>query len=286
MSVHFVFSDDAGGYKTDRRERFNRANPFFIRSGMIIRGDDWPSLRDGFTGLQERYQIPASSELKWSYIGSILAHRKRGEPIPSGRAYSVFSNYSTEDLIGFVREAVNLLKKCEFCRIVYTVTNNNRVGQISKEKLYKMHIQDMMQRIEYELQSRDGLAVMFLDPQNDAGDRYVREAYATIYREGDFIKEYRHIIDSLAFALSHQSFGIRLADYIAGIFNDFLRGYQLSRELFLNQIWPLLRKNPVGDPLGRGICEVPTDDKIRGEIRERFVAADLLAPDGGKEAMV
>jgi hypothetical protein len=285
MPVHFVFSDEAGSYKTDRGESFNKSHPFFIRSALIISGDDWPLLRDGFTGLQERYQIPASSELKWSYIGSILAHRRRGEPIPTGHPYSVFANYSNDDLIGFVREALNLLRRCDFCRIVYTVTDNTVIGRINKQNLYKMHIQDMMQRTEFALQSYDGLAIMFLDPENNVNDRCVRDAYATIYNDGDFIKRYLHIIDTLAFALSHHSFGIRLADYAAGVFNNFLRGYQESTQLFKNQVWPLLRKNPVGDPLGWGICEVPTDDNVRGRIRERLVTVALLAPGSGKQVI-
>jgi len=285
MPVHFVFSDEAGTYKSNRTGTFRQTHPFFIRSGVIVEGDDWPPLRDGFRGLLGHYKLPISVELKWSYVGSILAHRKRGEPIPPDRTYYAFSSFSNEQLIGFIREAINLLKKCDFCRIVYTVTDNNIEEPIAKENLYKWHLQDLMQRTEYELQSRDGLAIMFLDPQNNDSDRCVREAYATIYRQGDFVKTYLHIIDSLAFALSHHSFGIRLADYIAGIFNGFLREYQPSIDLFQNQVWPLLRKNPVGDPLGWGICEVPTDSTVRGKIKERLVAAGLLAPDGREEAM-
>lgn len=285
MAVHFAFSDDSGKYERCRGESFNRRNPFFILSAVIICGDDWPLLRDGFTGLQEHYQLPTSIELKWSYIGSIMAHRKRGEAIPANRPYSVFSDYLTEDLISFVIGTINLLKKCEFCRIVYTVTNNKQVGEISRENLYKWHIQDIMQRTELELQSHDGLAVMFLDPQDVAGDSCLREAYATIYHEDAFIKTYSHIIDSLTFAHSHHSCGIRVADYVAGIFNGFLRGYSESTELFHRQVWPLLRKNSVGDPLGWGICEVPRDERVRGQIREKLEATGLLASGSGKQAM-
>jgi hypothetical protein len=161
---------------------------------------------------------------------------------------------------------------------VYTVTNNGLVSQITKEGLYKWHIQDLMQRTEMELQSSGGLAVMFLDPKDKPIDGFVRSAYATIYHEGDFIRKYLHITDSVTFVLSHQSFGVRIADYVVGIFNSFLRGYQLGTELFIHQVWPLIRKTPSGDPLGWGICEVPKDATVRGKIRERLVESGLL-PD-------
>lgn len=285
MPVHFVFSDEAGNHKVNRDTRFLLSAPFFIRSGVIVKGDDWPLLRDGFRGLQDHHGFRTSIELKWQYIGSIRAHRSRGEPIPTNRPYYAFSDYSDDALIGFVREAINLLKRYDSCRIVYTVTDNSITEQIAKEKLYRMHLQDLMQRTEFELQVRDGLAVMLLDSQNSDSDRCIRDAYAAIYREGDFIKKYLHITDSLAFALSHHSFGIRLADYTAGIFNGFLREYQISTNLFQNQVWPLLCKNPGGNPFGWGICEVPTNSTVRERIRKRLISAGLLGPDVTEEAM-
>jgi len=286
MAVHFIFSDEAGDYQASPSPRFLRANPYFIRAAVIIKGDNWPLLRDDFNRVRSEKQFPTDCELKWCYIGSIIAHRKRGETIPNNRPYARFRDYSNEKLLGFVKDAVGLLKAYEFCSIVYTITDNSLVQQIAKAKLYKMHIQDLMQRTEMQLQHIDGLAVMFLDPKDEATDSFVRSAYATIYNDGDFISTYLHITDSLSFVLSHQSFGIRFADYIAGIFNNFMRGFPMSTELFKNQIWPLVRKNPIGNPLGWGICEVPTDDNVRDKIRERLIASGLLPSVGEQEAML
>jgi hypothetical protein len=286
MAVHLIFSDEAGDYHKSPSPRILRAHPYFIRTGVMIKGDDWALLRDKFKQVQSEYPFPTDYELKWCYIGSIMAHRKRGEDIPNGRAYSPFGDFSNEELLGFVKDTVSLLRQCEFCRVLYTITDNSTGGYIVKDKMYKMHIQDLMQRIEMGLQDIGGLGVVLLDPKDEATDSFVRSAYAAIYRDGDFISKYLHVIDSISFALSNQSVGIQFADYIAGIFNGFMRGYRESSELFRNQVWPLIRKNPIGNPLGWGICEVPTDNNMRDKIRERLVASELLSSITEQEAML
>lgn len=286
MAVYLIFSDETGDYRESPSPRILRAHPYFIRTGVMIKGDDWALLRDKFKQVQSKYPFPTDCELKWCYIGSIMAHRKRGEYIPNDRAYSPFRDSSNEELLGFVRDTVSLLRQCEFCRIVYTITDNSMGGHIAKNKLYRMHIQDLMQRIQMELQYIGGLGVVFLDPKDEATDSSVRSAYSTIYRDGDFISKYLNVIDSISFALSNQSVGIRFADYAAGIFNGFIRGYRESTELFRNQVWSLIRKNPIGNPLGWGICEVPTDNNMRDKIRERLVASELLSSISKQEAML
>ncbi len=286
MAVYFVFSDEAGDYSSQPTKRFLRANPYFVRVGVVVKGEDWPLLRDDFSELQSRCQLPKNCELKWADICSIIQHRQRGEPIPRDRSYAQFRDYTDEELLGFVKDTIGLLKKCEFCSIIYTITDNYVTQGIVQPKVYKMHIQDIMQRTEMQLQSIPGLAVMFLDPKDDTTDSTVRNAYAEIYRDGDFISKYSHITDSLSFVLSNQSFGIHFADYTAGIFNNFMRGFQISTELFKKSVWSLVYKNPVGNPLGWGICEVPTDSSVRGKIREKLVNSGFLPSVGEEEAML
>lgn len=286
MAVYFIFSDEAVDYSNSPSQRFLKAHPYFIRSGLVIKGEDWPSLRDGFNRLQNETGLPIDCELKWSHVSSIIQHRKRREPIPKDRDYSRFGCFSNEELLGFVKDTVGLLKTCDFCRIVYTLTDNNLVQQIAKNKLYKMHIQDLMQRTEMELQGIEGLAVMFLDPKDETTDSLVRSAYTSIYHDGDFISSYLHISDSLSFLFSNQSFCIWFADYVVGIFNGFMRGYKESTELFKNQIWSLIRKNPIGNPLGWGICEVPKDSNVRDKIKKRLVESNLLPEIGEPESLL
>ena len=272
MDVYFCFSDDAGSYERNRTSRFVRAHPYFIRSAVLLKASDWIWMRDKYKKLYSVYPLPAGKELKWSYIWSIIQHRRRGEEIPPGKPYSPFAHLSEEQLLDFVRDSLKLLSKVDHCCVIYTVTDNGlpSTGQISKKNIYRMHIQDLMQKVEYELEPLSGLAVVFLDPMGDStADRIIRDAYADFYKGDTFVAEYRHIKDSLAYEFSHQSFGIRLADYAAGIFNGLLRGFSISTEFFKELIWPVLRKDSTkGDPFGYGIIEVPKRESVRHKIRQ------------------
>ncbi|GAF69149.1 unnamed protein product [marine sediment metagenome] len=154
---------------------------------------------------------------------------------------------------------------------MYTVTINRAVGDIKEDDLHKWHIQDIMQRAEFEVQGYNGLVVMFLDDIAPKKQKLLRNVYAQIWREGDkYIRRYDHIKDSLAFEFSHQSLGIRLADYSAGILNGFLRSFGVATELFESVVWPVLRKDRNGSTLGWGICEIPTDKSMRQLIRDKL----------------
>ncbi len=275
-NTYFVFSDEAGDYQEVRTDRFFTAHPFFIRAGVAIKAFDWPALRDNYNTIRKEIKLPDYCEAKWADICSIIAHRRRNENIPEGRSYSCLSNYSNEELICYVKKTLHLLTTCETPFAVFTVTDNSNVGAVAVDKMHKMHIQDLMQRVEFELQKYNGLGVMFLDSKDKTIDNIIRNAYSSIYLDGDFIRSYRHIVDSTAFVLSHQSFGIRLVDYYAGIFNNFLRGYNESSDLFREEIWPILRKNPSGDPMGWGICVVPNNESIKLDFRKRLVSYHLI----------
>lgn len=79
-----------------------------------------------------------------------------------------------------------------------------------------------------------------------------------------------HIKDSLNLELSHHSAGIQLADFIAGCFTGFLRGWRFSTESCKELILPYLRKSDDGEVLGYGIREIPRDGEIRSEIDDKL----------------
>ena len=125
-----------------------------------------------------------------------------------------------------------------------------------------------------ELQEIDeSLAVLFFDSLSSAGkNKLIREAYHSLYVNGDFIREYVHIKDGINFDDSQHSVGVQLADYIAGCSVGFLKGYRGSKEMFCKVVSPRLRQNGDGDPFGYGLREVPRDDRIRERIRTLFAA--------------
>lgn len=279
MRVFFCFSDETGAYECERSERFIKAHPYFIRSSVLLSVDDWVHIHIKYKKLLKETGLPFQKELKWSYIGSIVQHRKRGEAIPRDRPYAEFSCLSNMQLWGHVRKCLELLKSANFCKIIYTVTDNacQATGRVSKEMIYQMHIQDLMQRIEYKMRKESGLAIIFLDPLPDERtNRLIREAYGLFYQNDPFISQYEGIKDSLAYELSHHSSGIRLADYAAGIFAGFLRGFSPSQELFVELVWPLVRKSDNHEVLGYGIIDVPKRREVQEKLKKRLREARLV----------
>ena len=271
MSIFFAFSDENGEYQQKRTERFIRSHPYFIRATYLIRGAEWKFLSHRYTELKGANALPLDKEIKWSYIWSLRNYQKHNRPIPPSKDFYFLKDFDYRELIVFVREALGLLNELDYKKVIITATYNHYCPSIDEVHIYKMHLQEHMQRIEMELQSSDeNLAVLFLDPISKRKNELLRNAYHLLYSEGDFIQNYTHIKDSLNFENSHHSVGIQLADYIAGCFSGFLKGYTKSIEMFCEAVAPHLRTNVGGDPFGYGIREVPRNDDVRNIIRNIY----------------
>jgi hypothetical protein len=240
---------------------------------VLLDVDSWRKLKIEYAKLKtETYGLPAGKEIKWSYLWSIKKHANRNEIIPTDREYSFLNGVQYEKLLRFVGDSCRLLIGCAYCKLIFTLTFNNTSLYQTKESILKMHLQELMQRIEMEIQSdSDNLSIMFFDSENPSTESLLRNAYRLIYTNGDFITEYRHIKDSISFELSHHSFGIQMADYVAGIFHGFLQGYKDSSELFSTFVYQMLRRDKDnGKILGYGIREVPSNAQYREIIEAKF----------------
>ena len=119
-----------------------------------------------------------------------------------------------------------------------------------------------------EVKHPDEPHTVFIDPVSEETNKFLRDIYFELYQKGDFIKRYSHIKDSLNMEYSHQSVGIQLADYIAGSFGGFLRGFDISKTIFLNKIKKFLRTDSHGEVFGCGIREVPRNTLLRKQLKE------------------
>jgi len=271
MGVFFAFSDENGEYQQKRTEKFVKSHPYFIRATYIIRGMEWKLLSQRYADLKSARGLPLDKEIKWSYVWSLRNYQKNNRPIPENKDFYFLKDFDYRELIDFVKEALGLLNDLDYKKVIITVTYNHYCPSINEVNLYKMHLQEHMQRIEMELQGSDeNLAVLFLDPISKKKNELLRNAYHLLYNKGDFIENYRHIKDSLNFENSHQSVGVQLADYIAGCFSGFLKGYTRSVEMFCEEVAPHLRTSQGDDPFGYGIREVPRENNVRNIIRNIY----------------
>lgn len=142
--------------------------------------------------------------------------------------------------------------------------------------MLSFHLQEHIQRIEMESQSdENNLGVLFFDPVGEEKNELFRQVYYDLFKNGDFINNYKSIKDSLNIENSHHSVGIQISDYISGSFYSFLKSsiknnYSDGVSLFHKFIYPNLRHDKSGRIEGYGIREVPRNQNIREWLTEKL----------------
>jgi hypothetical protein len=265
MSIIFGFCDESGEYKPIRNARFNTTVPFYVRGTILIEAKDWKELYNRFNYIKRKHKLP-DEEIKWSYLWSIRSHQKNKTEIREKKDYYFLRQFDYHQLIEYVDETLAIINLIESAEVILTVTSNDSNCKFGMEHLYEMHIKSLLQRVEYGLNGKtNGFATLFFDPINTKTNEILRNIYKNIYKSGDFVKDYKHIKDSLNIEYSHHSVGIQMADFICGCFIGYLKEYSKSVEIFNNNILPNLRKHK-NNILGAGIVEIPTNIEVRNKI--------------------
>lgn len=258
MAIYFAFSDECGSYNRFRSSRFIRSHPFYARATLIIDAQSWKSLEARFLSLKSELQLPADREIKWSYLWSLEKHRRNDESIPQKASYYFLRNIEVAVLQQFVELSLRELLALDYCKVIYTVTDNDTCPRYPETRLLRFHLQELLQRLEMEMEERqESLCVLFADPVSPSRDRQLRQAYSELYVYGDRYKRYNHIKDSLNIEHSHHSVGIQLTDYLAGAFVAFLRGFNFGAEVYRDIIRHVIRRSGDGTILGYGARLVP-----------------------------
>lgn len=134
-----------------------------------------------------------------------------------------------------------------------------------------MHLQNLMQRVEMEMEGEGSLAAIFIDSVDSPTDAAFERFYNSLFTSGDLIREYSHVLDCIGIEQSHHSVGIQIADYVSGVTDGWLKGYMESSAIFNGAVMPLLRRSSGARlTMGYGLIEVPTDSTFRAELRTRL----------------
>ena len=237
MSIYLAFSDESGGYIKDRNNGFINANPYYERATFIILASDWKDINMKFRRIKKLFNIPLEKEIKWSYLWSLYKIQRNGLNISEKKPFYFLKDREYNELLNFIDSSLTLLSELNYVKIIITVTSNIHCPRINEGDIYKMHIQNTMQRIEMELQNlEENLCVLFIDPVSEKRNKFFRNTYFDLCQQGDFIQQYSHIMDSLNLQYSHHSLGIQFADYISGSFGGFLKGYEGSKKIFKKRL--------------------------------------------------
>jgi hypothetical protein len=265
MPVFFGFSDESGKYKKERSDKFVSKNPFYCRSAVILEAHDWMKLEEKFYSLKRNFlKIGRQQAVKWSYIWSLYKHFQKGEGIPPNKPYFALRNHALDKLVDFIRKILQLLCECHSCRLILTLTFNDRqkTAPLEIKDIAKFHMSQIFNMAEREMRKiPESVCVFFMSREEPALERVMKEAFFEIHGES-LPWKYVRVKNSLNFEYFPQTFGGQVADYCAGVFNGCLRLYPQSIDLFRHQLWPKImqEKNKV---LGYGITELPKDSKNR-----------------------
>lgn len=261
--TYFCFSDECGDYKPSMSAKQLRIHPFYIRTTLIINSNEWKTLNSNFKGLKSKYGLPISKELKWANLWTLRNFQKNSKPIPDKYDIKYVEHIDYRKLIDFVDESLALINNLNEKKIIATYTKNPIALGTNEKSILSFHLQEHMQRIEMELQVDEGnLGVLFFDPVSNDKNELFRQIYNDLFENGDFVKNYKFIKDSLNIENSHHSVGIQITDYISGAFssilkasidNDYSRGVKMS----FDHVHPNLRRSWNGTIQGYGIREVP-----------------------------
>jgi hypothetical protein len=275
MTIFFAFSDESGLYRQIKTEHFNSTYPFYLRASLIIEGNSWYELDYSLRDLKDDFQIPQNVELKYADIWTLREFQRNPSRRLDARLIPI-DDYPIEHLEEFISRALGLLDNAPYVNIIISVSKNNSIGRISEFNLYKMHLQDLMQRVQMDLQTsrnpyeNENFCLIFLDPISREINKLLTDAYNAIYLNGDCIEKYFVIKDCLHFEFSHHSSGIQFADYIAGSTLGYLQGRMFSSQVFNERIRQYIRQCPWGVTMGCGIIDVPSNSEVRQFLSDRF----------------
>jgi len=283
LTTYFVYSDEYGSYTKVKKENFLTTHPYYIRSAVLLDSSEWKGLERQIAALKVKHSLPPSQEIKWSYLWSLRTHSKTNKPIKKTNDYYFLRDTDYHVLIDYVDGCIKAYSQLKYKKILFTVTENSTVGNISEKEIYKMPLTNIAQQLQYELQASNDLAVLFLDIVNKKVDDTLKNVWHGIYSDGDFVKRYSAIKSSAYIEYSHQSVGVQLAGYVSGAIGSFFKSktsssYQRGLDMFNSYILPNLRrdKNMI---VGYGALNVPTQTDFKLKLREYLDKKNDLTSD-------
>lgn len=262
MEAYYAFSDEAGQYETTCGKRFLKSHPYYIRSTLLVKIEEYRTYQYTIKKINDSIGLPTSSEIKWSDLWS----KKHNQP-----RTSFIKHISEGVLFDYYEQVLSEASKMKSMKIIISVTENKKDNCIRKETMMAFHLQEAIQRVENELKG-SGFATFIIDELPDDYSNRVRDICHSLINEGDIIK-YKSLYSGVLFERSNMSVGIQLADYIAGISNSIFKSmnspdnYTYAKKLFSEFILPRLRKSDYGELMGFGIREVKKNLELRNRIK-------------------
>ena len=268
----FAYSDEFGSYKEGMPEKHLRAHPYYIRSVILLPCSEWRSLELTISRLKRKHRIPLDGEVKWAHLWSLRSYQKDAKEIPAKHPCYFLRDIDYHVLIAFVEDVLAYYAGLQHIKALFTITDNRGIGRYTAARLHEMHLVNIAQRLQYELQASGSLAVLFFDSVGQGVDKLLKDAWHSISSGSDYVRKYTCIKRSAYIEYSHQSPGMQVSDYVAGAIGSYIKANALGKQtsyargiaMFENYVKPCLRRSPHnGDLIGWGALNVPTQSAFK-----------------------
>jgi hypothetical protein len=273
MKTYICFNDESGSWNDKNLN-------FYIRASLLVDSTQLKKIENDIVQIRDKLNLrDLKEEIKWQDLWQ-LRKAFKSRKIPKGnRLKSIFSYIKklSKDyhlLIEYCKQVLSLLQKQDYdFRIILTFTEKNKYSNHKEADIYKFHIQDHLQRIQ--MQNNDSIVIIVYDGVDNEKKKQFKEIHKEIIKNGDFIKDYKAIYNSLLFDDSYDNKLLQMVDFIAGCFSGTLtsikkndnNNYQKAREFFNQFVYSRLCKTKKGEKWGAGILEVPTNNHIRNSYK-------------------
>lgn len=269
MRTYICFNDESGSWNDKNLN-------FYVRASLLVDTAQLKMIENDIVQIRNTLNLSdLKDEIKWQDLWQ-LRNNFKASKIPKGKRlkpiYLYLENLNKDYhlLIEYCNQVLSLLQKQEYdFRIILTFTEKDKYPNHKEEAIYRFHIQDHLQRIQ--MQCKNSIVIIVYDGIDNEKKKLFKEIHKEIINNGDFIKDYKAIYESLLFDDSFDNKLLQMVDFIAGCFLSTLKAikkndnnnYQKAIEFFSQFVYPKLCKTNKGEKWGAGILEVPTNNDKR-----------------------
>lgn len=239
--MRLYYFDDSGSRKWDDDEE-----KYFVMGGIGIDAVQVPRLQTAVREAATLYGLPLGypSELKFQHVGK--SSSKPGD-----------ENWMIEAGLNDLKRRRALL--FTVLRSVFLVPSTTAIAVAVDKKLYgaqvspiKSAVQPLIERVDYECQSRQEYALVALDIEKEQ-DGELR----TLIRHGSPFKQFHRLLDTIMFMPSEETLGVQVADLVAGSVARYLNRGDPGG---VRHVWPYFYRNGMGTPNRYGFKIMPFGD--------------------------
>jgi hypothetical protein len=181
---------------------------FMVLGGVIIRCEDWPSVRRKVAELKGRYGINENVEIKWRHIRH-----------PGGHLNPLHALSDTER-VRYGKDMLSIVRGTVSARVVAIVLDKvaayARPDLTSEEQIYERAVSLAMERYQYYLRATRDIGIIVQDQRRPHQDIRLRAFYQSLLTVGTRWTRFPNIIEGVFLTPSDYSTGLQIADFVVG----------------------------------------------------------------------